>query len=394
MTYRKFSADRLFTGHTFLDYPSVLVTRSDGTIEDIVGLDSAGDGIETLRGILCPGLVNCHCQLSHLSGLLPQKTGLVEFVLGVFKHRKASPDEILQAIDEAEDGMLGRGIVAVGDICNGSDSLAQKLRGRMLYYNFMEVTGWLPEVAGARFARTKGYLDQFTHALAAPSQSSMSPHASYSVSGELWQLLQPYFTGLTTTTIHNQETPAEDELFLRGTGNLLSMYQQMNLVNPQFQPTGKSSLQSVLPYLQGTKNLLLVHNTCTAEQDLQWLEGTGAPGPAYFFCLCVNANLYIEGCLPDLDLLRKHGCTLVLGTDSLASNHSLDLLGEIKTIMRHYPLIPQAELLQWATLNGARALQLDHLIGSFEKGKRPGVVILEGTQGPGICLDSRARRIL
>jgi cytosine/adenosine deaminase-related metal-dependent hydrolase len=146
--------------------------------------------------------------------------------------------------------------------------------------------------------------------------------------------------------------------------------------------------------MQRTKNLLLVHNTFTREQDLRWLATVPLPGPAFFLCLCVNANLYIEGCLPDIDLLRQHQTTLVLGTDSLASNESLDLMEEIKTIMRHYPLIPHTELLQWATINGARALQLDHEMGSFEKAKRPGVVILENIQGGSLCQQSTARRVL
>jgi cytosine/adenosine deaminase-related metal-dependent hydrolase len=332
--------------------------------------------------------------LSHLQGLIPQRTGLVEFVLAVVNQRRRSAAEILQAISQAEDDMLQRGIVAVGDICNGNDSLPQKLRARMRYYNFIEVTGWLPQVAAARFASSRTCLDQFTQALSPASQSSLCAHAPYSVSRELWQLLLPYFTSLTTTSIHNQETPAEDELFRHGTGDLLGMYERMHLINGQFKATGISSLQSVLPYMQRTKNLLLVHNTFTREQDLRWLATVPLPGPAFFLCLCVNANLYIEGCLPDIDLLRQHQTTLVLGTDSLASNESLDLMEEIKTIMRHYPLIPHTELLQWATINGARALQLDHEMGSFEKAKRPGVVILENIQGGSLCQQSTARRVL
>ena len=66
----------------------------------------------------------------------------------------------------------------------------------------------------------------------------------------------------------------------------------------------------------------------------------------------------------------------MLGTDSLASNWSLSILNEMKTIRRHFPHIPLAEMLEWATLNGARALQMDDWLGSFEKGKKPGAVLV------------------
>ena len=81
--------------------------------------------------------------------------------------------------------------------------------------------------------------------------------------------------------------------------------------------------------------------------------------------------------LPDIELLVKQGCQLVLGTDSLASNRQLSIAGEMKTIRQHFPKITTEEMLKWATSNGAKALQLDALLGSFEKGKKPGVVSMD-----------------
>ena len=67
----------------------------------------------------------------------------------------------------------------------------------------------------------------------------------------------------------------------------------------------------------------------------------------------------------------------MLGTDSFASNWSLSILDEIKTIRQHFPQIPLEDVLGWATINGARALGMDSFLGSFERGKKPGVVLLE-----------------
>ncbi len=124
--------------------------------------------------------------------------------------------------------------------------------------------------------------------------------------------------------------------------------------------------------------MILVHDVHTSASDLQWMQAAEQEQlPALYFCFCPNANLYIGNGLPDIGLLRKQGADIVLGTDSLTSNHQLNILEEIKTIAAQYPQIPLHEMLQWATLNGARALGFDQQLGSFEKGKQPGIVLIE-----------------
>src|SRR3954454_16729112 len=140
MSYLKFNADYLFTGTEMLDSNSVLVTNEEGIIEDVVKIEDAGEDIQYIKGIISPGLVNCHChlELSHMRGLIPEKTGLVDFVFKVVTERFHSEEEITNAIAAAEYEMLRNGIVAVGDICNNTHTLAQKQKGRMRYYNFIE----------------------------------------------------------------------------------------------------------------------------------------------------------------------------------------------------------------------------------------------------------------
>jgi len=75
-------------------------------------------------------------------------------------------------------------------------------------------------------------------------------------------------------------------------------------------------------------------------------------------------------------MLRRLQLPLVIGTDSLASNHDLSIVAELKTLHKHFPHIPIYELLQWATVNGARALDIDNYLGSFEKGRQPGIVLV------------------
>jgi aminodeoxyfutalosine deaminase len=382
MNYRKLKADRLFDGYSFMD-DNVLILSTGGVIQDIVPTKDAGDDVELVQGILAPGFINCHChlELSHMRGLIPEKTGLVDFVFKVVTERHHSDEEILMSIKNAEEEMLRNGIVAVGDICNNSLTLGQKQMGHLAYYNFIEASGWLPAVSSLRCERAKAVAEQFA---TLPAPYSIVPHAPYSVSENLWKEIQPYFNNK-VVSIHNQETPFEDKFFQQGSGDFTRMYQLMNIDNSHHVPTKRSSLQSYFDKLQTARKAILVHNTFTQQRDLEYIQlktrdselKTQDSKPETFLCLCVNANRYIEGALPPIDMFRENNCTIVLGTDSLASNWSLDILSEIKTIRESFPAIPLQELLSWATINGARALNMDDRLGSIEKGKQPGIVLLD-----------------
>lgn len=347
-------------------------------VKDLLPSESAGSDVEWMDGILCPGLINCHChlELSHMKGMVPEKTGLVDFVYKVVTGRHHSDEEILHSIREGEDEMIRNGIVAVGDICNNALTLNQKEKGRLHYYNFIEASGWLPGVSVARFERAKDLFESFSSSGGERLHCSIVPHAPYSVSENLWKSIKPFFENR-TVSMHNQETAFEDEFFLSGTGDFMRMYNLMKIDNSHHRPTKKSSLQSNFFHLIDAANIILVHNTFMKQEDIDHIRSLTTSGltPDIYFCCCPNANLYIENSLPPVELLRNNHCNIVLGTDSLASNQQLDILSEIKTIKRNFN-VPDEELLRWATINGASALQMEHTLGSFEKDKEPGVLLL------------------
>ncbi|MGN6418912.1 MAG: amidohydrolase family protein [Pseudobacter sp.] len=378
MAYRKFKADQLFTGEALLSGGEVLITSQKGEIEAIVPASEAGDDLELVQGILCPGFVNAHChlELSHMKGRIQPGSGMVDFLLGVMKQRNVSAEEVQQAISDAEAAMYASGIVAVGDICNTPDSIAQKVKGTIQYRNFIETMGFIPATAPQRFAFGKGVFDQFESAL--PGRNSIVPHAPYSVSPALLQLIAG-FPGNQLISIHNQESEAETAFLQNGTGEMHRLYEFLGIDLSFYKPPAKSSPQLMLPAFNKEQRVILVHDVHTSDSDLVWMEKNRVTLPEVVLCLCPNANLYIGNGLPDIDLIRKNRFIVTIGTDSLSSNYQLNILEEIKTIAQHFPAIPLAELLQWSTLNGARALGFESL-GSFEKGKQPGVVSIENCQ--------------
>jgi len=405
VAFKKFTADNIFTGTTMLGAGQVLITTEDGTIEAIIQLSDAGDDVQQQPGILSPGFINCHChlELSHMKGLIPEHTGLVDFVITVMQQRGFSEEVIYGAIEKAEEEMYYNGIVAVGDICNTAHTITQKQKGRLHYHNFIEATGFVPAFAQKRFEQAEGVWKQFTSeelkvksekleqpelftSHFSPFTSSIVPHAPYSTSPELMRLINKHSAGKAITT-HNQETREENSFFLTGESGFRKLFNLFNIDISFFQPSGKTSLQTYLPELNKAGKLILVHNTFTSRDDIAFVKHEMRNGKLQMaestslgdvrstvFCLCPNANLYIENTLPPVDILRNNNCEIVLGTDSLASNNMLCILREMKTLRKHLPHIPLAEMLQWATLNGAKALGMDNKLGSFEKGKMPGVL--------------------
>jgi cytosine/adenosine deaminase-related metal-dependent hydrolase len=404
MNYRKFKADQLFDGYRFRENDSVLITDETGKFEAIVNAGEAGEEVENFRGILSPGLINCHChlELSHMKDVIPPHTGLIEFLCTVVTKREAqAPSQPppkgegfedpsirkMHAIVEAEKEMFNNGIVAVGDIGNTADTANTKSTSKIYWQNFVEVLGFTDERAEENIAYYKTVAQTFEDTLSKSDtwhltpgtryRTSLVPHAPYSISPKTFRLINEATKGQ-IISIHNQEHPAEDELYKTGGGDYLKLFKIFGLDHSPFPVTGKSSVRSVLPYFNNGQTIFLVHNSYMPEEDILFAnEYAEANGLKLVYCLCPNANLYIENKVPPVELFIKHNCHIVLGTDSYSSNWQLSIVKEMQSIKKNLPQVKTEDLLRWATLEGARALQWDNQLGSFEKGKTPGIVLIE-----------------
>jgi cytosine/adenosine deaminase-related metal-dependent hydrolase len=373
--YRKLTADKIFNGQQFLPANSVLIVDQNNTIFDIINSAEAGEDIKFYEGILSPGFINCHChvELSHMKGMIPKETGLIEFLLGVMGKREAKKEIIAQAIEMAEHEMIANGIVAVGDICNTNLSIPQKRKGKLCYHNFIEASGFPLEVANERFEQSNLLFEEFS---TLNTNNSIVPHAPYSVSHVLLQKIID-FEKNAIISMHNQEAKDENDFYKSKEGGFLELYKKLNINIDFFDPHNKSSLLALLPHFNETQKLLLVHNLHTTESDiLSAKEKYKAQVDNLFFCLCPNANKYISGDLPDVNLFVQQQCNLVIGTDSLASNEHLSIMDEINTILETNSTITMEDALKWATLNGAKFLGIDEQYGSFEIGKKPGINLI------------------
>lgn len=358
----------------------ILIVNENGSISDVLDpvinredyqqVLNSGNDVETFRGILCPGFINAHChlELSHLKGKLREKQKLPAFLRQVSTMRQAGTDEIIEALYEADAEMVANGIVAVGDISNTDHSFSVKGNSKIHYHTFIELFDFHPNRAEDVFDKGKQLYNSLTSMGLA---GSIVPHAPYTVSPKLLKLLNNFsYDDGAPLCIHNQETESENAMFLNKSGDLFTFLQNATSLYTDWKATGFSSLSSTLVHLPNCNKIQLVHNTYSTAEDINWAQ---LYSMLIWWCFCPNANLFIENRLPDIPLFIDHASKITLGTDSYASNWSLSIFDEIKRVNQSYPEISLEILLTWATLNGAQYLGLQNKLGSFEKGKIPGV---------------------
>ena len=380
---RLISGNYLFTGTEFIKNGLVEIAP-DGKV---LALDSLGDmpkeraRVEFYNGIVCPGLVNAHChlELSHMEGKVPQKLGMSAFCQNIMQFRNEDIDKQLPAMAAADKLMDNEGIVAVGDIANTAASIETKKVSRLKYHTFVEIFGLKPDRADSIFAQAASLQTAFENS---GLRATISPHAPYSLSDNLFRLAAGAGNSAGIISIHNKESRDEVELFATKQGAMRNLFgSDVDL----FLHNCHNPVQRILNHIAPKTSLLLVHNTFLTSADLEQIDARQTT-----LVLCPASNLYIENCLPEVELFDRYNLQIAVGTDSLSSNTSLSILNELKIISAHYPSIGLQKLLRWATLNGARALQMDGEFGSFELGKRPGIALISNIDFKNMRLTDRS----
>ena len=140
-------------------------------------------------------------------------------------------------------------------------------------------------------------------------------------------------------------------------------------------PSGRSGRSSTTPSDVGA---LVARRRCSCTSPTRApTSSRGRRERARRSCSARGRTCYIEVKLPPLLAVREAGIEAALGTDSLASNASLDVARRGEGARRSFPGVPAWELVKMATWNGARALGRDDS-GASRKGARPGILAVEG----------------
>lgn len=373
---RFFKADKLITNVGAPIENGIVEVDDDGLILGIYNsITNQNITVEEFSGTIVPGFVNVHChiELSFAKDKMDNIIGIDNFINSLEKlKRNVGDTEKIEHIKQAINTLENNGIVAVGDILNTDLTAEEKKNSKIRFRNFVETFGLDPKIAQQRFNKALDISSLIQN-------SSIVPHSTYSSSHELLQLIHDYNkVGNSFSTIHHQESTAENLYFAKGEGPMFNRFKNWGITIPDYVPTGKRPVENVLPFMAHHTPTLFVHNTFSEKIDFELIT-KHFQKPS--FAICPVSNMLIEGSLADLNLMMEMGLNICIGTDSLASNHNLNMMDEITLVMEKYPEIPFETIIEWATINGAKALGFDDELGSIEVGKKPGLVLISTNHG-------------
>ncbi len=333
---------------------------------------------EFYSGVLMPGIVNAHThlELSYMRGGIAQGCGFATFASQVGRLRSTLGGDsaaVQRAMVQGDIDMLNSGVVAVCDVANSADAAHVKQRSSIHYHTFVEVVGLslnqespLPPLQG--------------------EDSSLTPHSTYSLQDSVLRRIIDESSD-TPLSIHFMESPCE-RAFYRGEGDIYEIFCRKMGRTVDFLEHG-SPARRLTALIPPHRKVILVHNTSITQEDIDIIMSHFTTPPSWV--LSPRSNQYITGLTPPVELLRRNGLSIAIGTDSLASNSSLNPLDEVAL----FEEVPLAERLSWITKGGAEAMGLDHL-GQIEVGRRCGLNILSGIdyQQWQLTPQSRVTRIL
>ena len=382
------SAEPLRNG--FVEYD-----ENDGTIIR-TGVCEDPSSEKILQGALVPGFVNAHChvELSHLHGKFYKGSGMAGFIDQINALRDWAGREVKQElVQKWMDKMWNDGVSAMADISNDDSSFDIKASHDMYTRTFLEVFGSEPEMCEGVMADVTALdaLAQEKGIDAAPT-----PHSCYTMSPALLGASAAAGLAKGYISYHSQESQEEEDLLLTGTGAMYENRVRNGMSTPPV--TGESSLKYFIDRLSAVvpapydQHILLVHNVCLQQDDI---DAAKKVMNNVYWAICPLSNIFIHNALPPVGLMRKNALDIAIGTDSLSSNDDLSMIKEIACIHENFPEVPMNEIFTWASLNGARFLSKDDVLGTIAPGKKPGIVLVDGLDAAGnVTSDSKSVRLV
>jgi 5-methylthioadenosine/S-adenosylhomocysteine deaminase len=190
--------------------------------------------------------------------------------------------------------------------------------------------------------------------------TAFAPHSPYAVSEQL--LLQ------INTLAEEMDIPI-----------LMHIHETAGEIEQSLEQHGKRPLERLENLGLLSPRLLAVHMTQVEEDEIELLSRYGVNVGH-----CPESNLKLASGFCPVNKLQKAGINIALGTDGAASNNDLDMLGEMRTaallakgVSGDCRAADAFTVLEMATINGARALGLQHCVGSLLKGKQADLIAID-----------------
>jgi cytosine/adenosine deaminase-related metal-dependent hydrolase len=321
--------------------------------------------------ILLPGLINAHCHLDYtdMAGELPPPRAFTDWI-GAILAAKANwgySDYASSWLNGAHQ-LLKSGVTTVADIEAVPDLLPEVWDATPLRVcSFLEMTGIKARRQPREILReTVGKIDSLHHSR---NHAWLSPHAPYSTLPELLQRAARVAQKRHwRVSIHVAESPQEFDMFTHARGPMYDWLQR-NGRDPSDCGQGSPVVHLARQRLLG-ENVLAIHVNCLARGDATLLAKNKTS-----VVHCPRSHDYFRHPPFERARLAKAGVNICLGTDSLATvrkggriRPELDIFAEMRALADDDKAVTPVEILEMATVNGARALGLAGKAGILSPG--------------------------
>jgi cytosine/adenosine deaminase-related metal-dependent hydrolase len=387
---RALHADAVITGDGDVVRDAAVVVDEGGAIVDVGPAGEllprhAGAFVERVRGALLPGLVNAHThlELSAMRGQVRGGAGFVPWVEQMIGVRaEARPEDDSEAIERAVADLDAFGTAAVGEVSNSMSAVRPLARRGFVGRVFHEVFGIERGPLEQRVADLPRVVEEAVGAWPTPDLAyTPTPHTLYTTHPDVVRrLAREARERGARISLHLAEHAAERRFLEHGDGPIPGWYEtRLKLRRDLLEWPGKSPIALADELGALGPHVICVHLTDARPDELELVARRGAP-----VVFCPRSNLFIETRLPPLLAARAAGLLPALGTDSLASNASLDVLAEARALADRFPTMPARDLVRMATWEGARALGRED-VGRIARGARPGLFAIDGDPGDDPC---------
>ena len=347
-------------GAVFLCQSKVIAV---GTWPEISATFPVDNVLDMGSAVIMPGWVNTHThlELTNLHDLTEQKNRFIDWIWQIATvEQRREPDWIQQSIAGGIQMSLMAGTTTIGNIHQSLDGLAMLKSSPLRMVVFYETLGFNP-VLESEYAERIEQLIQRSLPATDRYRSAITPHAPYSTRLERYQhsleLAQAYSLHLST---HISETEAEIQFLKCGTGDFIELLDRFSIPHHDWIPPQISPIAYLdqLGVLQAQPQL--VHCNYLSEADIRLIADSRSS-----VVFCPRSHQYFHHQHHPVQRLIAAGVNLAIGTDSLASNWSLDMKDELKVL---FDLdLPRPQILDMLTVNGAESLGWSK-VGRLEKG--------------------------
>jgi 5-methylthioadenosine/S-adenosylhomocysteine deaminase len=328
------------------------------------------------NGVILPGFINLHTHLEYtLLGCLQKPTPFLSWLESLIERSKELTREDWEQSYRKGIGELKKcGVTTVVDIARWGAGLDDLIASGLRALYCIEFVA----VDDARLSLAREELnDSLRYALMKTEGTKvrvgLAPHSVYTLSrNALSFAVQLAREKNMFLTIHLAESAEESELIRSGEGVLKDFLVRYHLETVSPDGCGISSTAYLCACGIGDNRLVVSHAACVDDEDLKLLRDKGVG-----IALCVRSNYYLQNGAAPLEKMRKWKVHVGIGTDSLASNSSLDLFEELRFFRDRYGGFSDEALLHMITINSAEVLGMSEMIGSVEKGKKADLVVMK-----------------